>query len=605
MAIGREPNPPHTRAQRIERKEAPNYPETPSLITTNINIRVAYKTMMGTTARELGSTVGYLITALLTTLLLGLLIGFTSCSNSSTLHVVDQELQRAGGPCSPTDPVDVIIVGAGIAGLAAAVRLNKAGKCVLVLEADEVVGGKCKNWNITQVRDFTQPGAPVVAEDLPVSVGGSFYNPAIEKNFAALIDEAGLSSLQFPPENVDPTQLMPMVFPSALMSRNPDDYIILGEAFMIGRMFPILQEAPIVLRQLQRITVEQWLATFHNATETAKEMVREFVYFQMSIDAKLQDAYSFCQYASQILPFDPDRQIFPNGAVPPLIYQLEGGTGRLVQALHAKLSSLGVNFQTGVMVDHIADSGESFINVIGKKDNGITTYRAKEYVIVTVGPKQMREIVFEPQLDRAISNILEGEAEHETVDYQVFAFFKSQWWLATSKPQSPVIVPPQQLFRTLKSSRKAPRIFGMVVAVPPILSSDPKVQEYGVMRIMVPGDYFKSSEETLREDVIAYLEFFNVTVPPEQLMDVKVFAWNKIASVNHGYIRKNVLINNLHSPYMQVNGGNRTRILFAGTETVNEFRNLMEGAALSGFAAAEKVLGVQQTRRPLGGSAIA
>ena len=44
-------------------------------------------------------------------------------------------------PSLPTADTDVIVVGAGLAGLSAAVRLQEAGCNVRVFEADDDVGG--------------------------------------------------------------------------------------------------------------------------------------------------------------------------------------------------------------------------------------------------------------------------------------------------------------------------------------------------------------------------------------------------------------------------------------------------------------------------------
>src|SRR3954452_17790851 len=47
------------------------------------------------------------------------------------------------GPDEPRTDVDVIIIGAGAAGIAAARRLIAAGRRVVVLEAAAQVGGRC------------------------------------------------------------------------------------------------------------------------------------------------------------------------------------------------------------------------------------------------------------------------------------------------------------------------------------------------------------------------------------------------------------------------------------------------------------------------------
>ena len=75
--------------------------------------------------------------------------------------------------------VDVVVVGAGFAGLTAALRLMQAGRSVLVLEARDRVGGRV--WN-------HQLGHGVISE-----AGGTFIGPTQDR-VGALADELGVGT---------------------------------------------------------------------------------------------------------------------------------------------------------------------------------------------------------------------------------------------------------------------------------------------------------------------------------------------------------------------------------------------------------------------------
>ncbi len=76
------------------------------------------------------------------------------------------------------DPVDVLIAGAGIAGLIAACLLAEAGASVLLLEAGDRVGGRMHSHYLPGLED-------------PIELGAEFVH-GLPQDLLALIDEAGL-----------------------------------------------------------------------------------------------------------------------------------------------------------------------------------------------------------------------------------------------------------------------------------------------------------------------------------------------------------------------------------------------------------------------------
>ncbi|MBB6110552.1 monoamine oxidase [Mucilaginibacter lappiensis] len=66
---------------------------------------------------------------------------------------------------------DILIIGAGAAGLMAARELANAGKKVIVLEADNRIGGRIYTQYDASTRKYTELGAEFVHGDLPVTLG--------------------------------------------------------------------------------------------------------------------------------------------------------------------------------------------------------------------------------------------------------------------------------------------------------------------------------------------------------------------------------------------------------------------------------------------------
>ncbi len=84
-------------------------------------------------------------------------------------------------PLSPTD-AEVVVIGAGAAGLAAAAALVRAGRDVLVLEARDRAGGRC----------FTRR---MVGLDMPVELGAEFIHGAARATHR-LLRAAGIRAIE-------------------------------------------------------------------------------------------------------------------------------------------------------------------------------------------------------------------------------------------------------------------------------------------------------------------------------------------------------------------------------------------------------------------------
>jgi monoamine oxidase len=107
----------------------------------------------------------------------GLLGGAAAGAAAGTLG--NSAALARGRAAKPTPRADVIVVGAGLSGLAAAHALHKAGKSVYVIEARNRVGGRTLNHPL---------GAGKVTE-----MGGTFIGPTQDR-LAALATEMGIGT---------------------------------------------------------------------------------------------------------------------------------------------------------------------------------------------------------------------------------------------------------------------------------------------------------------------------------------------------------------------------------------------------------------------------
>src|SRR5699024_3781730 len=80
---------------------------------------------------------------------------------------------------------DVVVIGAGPAGMMAAYTLKKAGKCVAVVEARNRVGGRTWNGRVAETS----------ANELCIEIGGQWLS-ADQTRLISVVDEPGLDTFQ-------------------------------------------------------------------------------------------------------------------------------------------------------------------------------------------------------------------------------------------------------------------------------------------------------------------------------------------------------------------------------------------------------------------------
>jgi monoamine oxidase len=158
---------------------------------------------------------------------------------------------------------DVLIVGAGAAGLAAAVELARAGRSALVLEARDRVGGRCWSRHV--------PGIPV-----PVELGAEFIHgrPAAT---LSLLQQAGTAAVDTPrnPWIIQGGRLEPRdnffeeIQTAMRASRMPGTRDMSFDAFLARELRPRISEKALAFARM--------LAEGYDAADPARASARAII----------------------------------------------------------------------------------------------------------------------------------------------------------------------------------------------------------------------------------------------------------------------------------------------------------------------------------------
>lgn len=258
-----------------------------------------------------------------------------------------------------TEDIDVLVVGAGFSGLAAAQALTEAGKRVLVLEARDRVGGRVEPADFADGRR-NDTGGQFISEDMPAVMElASRYG----RQLVSVPDEGRLV-------------LRPALPPREAFRFHEGVEALRGRANAIDPRDP----------DIAGLTVSDWLAR-QPGDDDAKA----------GFQAMIQGLW--CRAADE-LPLwyyiDNDRRL--ETTVSELQYYLEGSTHSLAEAMAAEIHDR-LLLSTPVEAITVAADGVSV-------EAGGKTFRAAQ-VLLAVPPVTVRRIPVTPPLPSALAAALD------------------------------------------------------------------------------------------------------------------------------------------------------------------------------------------------------
>ncbi|HET6230618.1 MAG TPA: FAD-dependent oxidoreductase [Longimicrobiaceae bacterium] len=454
--------------------------------------------------------------------------------------------------------VDVCVVGAGFAGLAAARHLVSEGRTVAVLEARGRVGGRV--WGKT------------LGDGTTVSVGGTWLG----KDQARMFDLVGKVGLGVYPQYDDGDLLMRLDGRNAKFGELASDPAWWWALACLGIAYARLNEMAAGLpldrpwdapgaRELDAQTLEGWISSWWNVpSERARTLLRTTLGLLFSSDLSLVSLLGGMVLAR-------------GGRGDGFLYYIDasitethlvdgGGTPEVARRLGEEL---GGALHTSAPVRRIAHT-DGGVEVVA---DGVTVRAG--YVIVTAPPVLAGEIEYDPPLPDAYGHLMRGMPAGAI--FRVVTVYDRPFWRdaglsgQSAAPQSPVAV-------SIDQSPPSPT----TDAPPPrgILSSyaiGPKAVEMAAM------DPDRRKELWLRELAVRFGDEAAGRPLDYVETDWSAEEWSKGGMISH--FAPGVL-----TSYGQVLHEPHGRIYWAGTERATEMHGLMEGAVRSGEQAAQKIV---------------
>ncbi|RMZ77869.1 hypothetical protein DV738_g4098, partial [Chaetothyriales sp. CBS 135597] len=475
-------------------------------------------------------------------------------SPSSSAGTIPYSLQR---DASHAQWVDVVIIGAGLAGLSAAERIKNAGHSYAILEARDRVGGKL--WS------HTMPGKGGISE-----YGAAWTNDVNQTKVFALVERFGLETIE---QNTQGDCVFQgfdgaaTTFPYGELPKF--DREIADDVARIRDMCESDCQSLSLLdpenAQLDAMNFEAYLRT-KNASQAS--IATATVWTRAMLGVELADISAlfflhYCKSGGGLLQMRSDRR----GGGQHL--RIRQGTQSIAQRLAATLDPGSIRLNT-IVTDIVQDSFGSGSVLVLSQDG--TPYRARR-VITTVPSPVLKTINFEPKLPQA------KQMWSESASYGFYAkaimTFKTAFWVDKG-------------FCGLCQSFVGP---ASVVRD----TSSPPDKRYALTCFMAgsAGRQWATLPETERQQ--ALLAQLGVLFNDRDriwrdFLAMEMFDWAQDKFTGGGCPCASLppgLLDALGPAALRQSWGN---LHFAGTETAGEWKGYMEGAVRSGERAAAEVL---------------
>ena len=301
---------------------------------------------------------------------------------------------------------DVVVVGAGFAGLTAARRIAEAGRSVVVLEARDRVGGRTETIEV---------------DGIPLDIGGQWVGPTQDRLYA-LAAEVGVAT--FPQPDAGQTVLLRDGqatrighLAEAFSDEALTDYLtgisVLAE---LAQTVPV--DAPWATPDAARLdgqTLETWMATGFSTAE-ARDLLRLGVQAVFATEPANLSVLHFCFYVASAGSWD-------------LLTDTEGGA----QQDRFVGGTRGVSHG---LADLVRTAGgeirlEQPVRSISERDGAVVVegpggaVRAAR-VVVAVPPALAARIAYDPPLPAARDQLTQRMPAGSVIKFHVV--YDSPWW---------------------------------------------------------------------------------------------------------------------------------------------------------------------------------